>query len=242
MKKKLATFGTAVLLIALVAWAGDPWKTKTFEQLNENDANVILNQSPFSRMVSISTHWRPADTGTDAGTVNTGGGGSGSTQTNALPGEHGPSSDTSDYSFRVAWYSSQIVREAMARLEVLHHAKTAAEAQKLFSSKFDDFIVLVQGANMGPFNTRPEKDFQGLAYLQMKKSKAKISPTKVEYIRASNGTVGSVMFYFPRKGADGQPTIPADEKGVNFNCPFEKTAIQVYLEPQKMVAQNGPDM
>jgi hypothetical protein len=239
--KKLATFATAVLLIALVAWAGDPWKSKSFAQWNENDANVILNQSPFSKMINISTHWRPADTGTNAGTVNTASGG-GSTQTVAIAAEHGPSTDDSDYSFRVAWYSSQIVRAAMARLEVLHHAKSEAEAEKLFSSKMDDYIVLVQGANMGPFNKRPEKDFQGLAYLQMKKSKAKISPSKVEYIRASNGTVGSVMFYFPRKGADGQPTIPADEKGMDFVCPFEKTAIRNYFEPAKMVAQNGQDM
>jgi len=239
--KKLATFVTAVLLIALVAWAGDPWKTKSFEQWNENDARVILDQSPFSRTISISTHWRPVDTGTDAGTVNTGAGGSGSTQTTAIAGEHGSSSD-SDYSFRVAWYSSQVVRAAMARLEVLRHAKSEAEAQKLFTSKLDDYIVLVQGLNMGPFNTRPEKDFQGLAYLQLKKSKARILPTKVEYLRGSDGKVNSVMFYFPRKGADGQPTIPADEKGVNFNCPFEKTAIQVYFEPAKMVAQNGLDM
>jgi len=239
--KKLATFGTAVLLIALVAWAGDPWKSKSFAQWNENDASVILDQSPFSRMVTVSTHWRPVDTGTDAGTVNVAGGG-GSTQTTAIAGEHGSSSDTSDYSFRVAWYSSQVVRAAMARLEVLHHKKSDAEAQKLFSSKLDDYIVLVQGLNMGPFNKRPEKDFQGLAYLQMKKSKARISPAKVEYIRGSDGTVNSVMFYFPRKGADGQPTIPADEKGMDFVCPFEKTAIRNYFEPQKMVAQNGLDM
>jgi hypothetical protein len=239
--KKLATFGVAVLLIALVAWAGDPWKSKTFDQWNENDANVILNQSPFSKMVNISTHWRPVDTGTDAGNVNVAGGG-GSTQTVAIAAEHGPSTDSSDYSFRVAWYSSQIVRAAIARLEVLHHTKTVAEVQKGFSSKLDVYIVLVQGANMGPFDKRPEKDFQGLAYLQLKKSKAKISPTKVEYLRGSNGAVSSVLFYFPRKGADGQPTIPADEKGMNFVCPFEKTAIQNYFEPQKMVAKDGQDM
>jgi hypothetical protein len=239
--KKLATFGTAVLLIALVAWAGDdPWKSKDFHQWNENDTLVILNQSPFSKLITITKSWRidgAASTSTNGQAPGEVGG-----LSPTLPGEHSPSTDTGQYSFRVAWYSSHTVRAAVARLEQLHQAKSDADAEKMFSSKMQDYIVLVQGADMGPFNKRPEKDFQGLAYLQSKKSKQRISPSKVEYLRGSNGTVSSVLFYFPHKNAAGEPTISPDEKGVNFVCPFEKTAIQNYFEPQKMVAKDGQDL
>jgi hypothetical protein len=237
--KKLATFGIAVLLIALVAWAGDdPWKSKDFHQWNENDTLVILNQSPFSKLITVTKSWRAGDTTSASGQMPGQVGGLAPT----LPGEHSPSTDTGQYSFRVAWYSSHTVRAAIARLEVLHHAKSDADAEKIFSSKMENYIVLVQGADMGPFNKRPEKDFQGLAYLQLKKSKDKLSPSKVEYLRGSNDAVNSVLFYFPRKNAEGQPTISPDEKGMNFVCPFEKTAIQNYFEPQKMVSKDGQDL
>jgi hypothetical protein len=32
------------------------------------------------------------------------------------------------------------------------------------------------------------------------------------------------------------------EKGVDFVCPLEKSAIQDYFQPQKMVAKEGEDM
>jgi len=72
---------------------------------------------------------------------------------------------------------------------------------------------------MRPFQTADEDTLKKSAELIGKKSKEKISPTKVQINRTADGKkVQAVAFIFSKKADNGEPAIPEDEKSVDFVC------------------------
>jgi len=97
---------------------------------------------------------------------------------------------------------------------------------------------------MAPFNRVDEKGYASMAWLQLKGSKEKMMPTHVQYMhdpKAQNAVTGTV-FYFAKKSADGTPTIPPDEKSVDFNCKVRASTMHAIFEPQKMKNEAGLDL
>lgn len=244
--RKMMLCGAAVLIVALVAFAGgDPWKTKPYTEWTDEDIQKVFTGSPWAKTVAIEGTWKPVsatEAATGAQTSGGGGKGMGGTAT-VLPAEADPSAGTRgpNVSFNVYWMSSETIRAGLARRGVLHGGKDPAEAQKFVEAPQDEYQVAVQGPDMAPFYHQPETFYQANASLEIKKTKQKIQPSHVTYGRDAAGKINSAIFYFPKK-ANGQDTISAEDKNVEFSCKLGASTLHADFEPSKMVNAKGSDL
>jgi len=227
-------------IFAGLVWAKDePWKGKLYDQWDRKDLERIFTDSPWSRVVSVTRSWVPI-TAKDlpekliSGSIR------------QLPTELERSSENSvggELSINVYWASSRVMRAASARKSLLVDGKKDVDVTKYATEPQEEYQIVVQSTDMAPFFHHDEKYFQGAAFLQMKKSKLRLSPSKVRYERDSNGVLVTVaIFYFPKKTPSGVPTIPADEKSAEFSCKLEGTLLQANFDVQKMTDSSGPDL
>ena len=244
--KVAATFLFTVLIFAALAWASDPpWKGKPYDQWTDKDLEKIFTDSPWSRIGTVTRTWTPltSSTGSTSGAQ---------PNTSTLPGRPGGPGGAAGTSgndaggpgdelrFNVYWASSRIMRAASARKSVLHGGKQDMDVAKYASEPQEEYQVVVQSEDMAPFVHHDEKFFQENSFLDVKKTKQKISPSQVRYERDDKGLVAAAVFFFPKKTAGGEPTIAPDEKNVEFNCKIEGSRLRVNFDPPKMVDSQGP--
>jgi len=151
-----------------------------------------------------------------------------------------PSGD--ELKFNVYWASSRVMRAASARKSVLHGGKQDVDVLKYASEPQEEYQIVVQSEDMTPFVRNNEQFFQTNSFLDVKKTKQKISPSQVRYERDEKGLVAAAVFLFPKKTAAGEPTVASDEKSVQFNCKIEGSRLLVNFDPQKMVDSSGPTL
>jgi len=237
----------ACLALAVTAWAGDPWKEKTYKEWNEAEVNRILADSPWSRPVTVPAFWRSggssmataggrsggsSEAGEGGGAVSQGGAGASGAGGGGLPEAH----------FTVRWGSARTTREALARLAILR-GMSEADAEKLINLPATEHQIVVYGSDMAPFAKSDEKSLMEKTFIKFKKNKQKISPSRVEIKRAQDGKkISGIVFYFPMKSEAGEPVIASDEKGVDFECRTDAVSIRQSFEPQKMISKAGPDL
>jgi hypothetical protein len=237
--KSLLLF-TVMMVFGAAVWAGgEPWKGKPYQQWDDKDLQRIFTDSPWTRTTTITRTWLPISSEDLPNKIISGAG-------RQIPKELERSSETSvggELNFYVFWASSRVMRAASARKNVLHGEKKALDVEKYASEPQDEIQILVQSEDMAPFTRKDENFFRANAFLQPKKSKQRISPSHLRYERDAKGIlVTSVLFFFPRKTASGDPTIANDEKSVEFTCNLDGSSLRVNFEPQKMVDQIGPDL
>jgi hypothetical protein len=227
------------LLFAALLWASDPpWKGKPYQQWDLQDIHRILNDSPWVRVAAITRTWSPI-TGNGLPNEQLGG------RARGLPSSMDQSSASlaGDVSFFVFWDSSRVMRAASARQAVLVGGRTDVDVEKYVSEPQKEYQITVESMDMAPFYRQNEKFFQENAFLELRKSKQRISPSHVAYKRDQKGVlVSTAVFFFPKKTASGGPTLSSDEKNVEFICKIEGSVLRVGFELQKMVDQNGPDL
>jgi hypothetical protein len=251
MRTKLMA-GIAVLLLAVMAYAGDPWKDKSYDQWTQADLEAVMFHSPWAQTVQVETSWKKDNASTDANRAGSerapGGAGSfGSTPQQATNDPNNPSSSMASRNmgpsttFVVRWSSALVERQALTRNAVLSGQMSAADAEKALADPQNDYQVYVGGQDMTPFQTATEDSLKSSTFLKLKKSRAKIAPSKVELIRDGD-KVMAVLFSFPKKDASGAATIPPDEKGVQFSCSVMKANIHADFEPPHMTAKQGVDL
>ena len=88
--------------------------------------------------------------------------------------------------FHVFWASSRVVRAASARKAILQGAQNI-DVDKYAGEPQDEYQVVLQSEDMAPFFRHDEKYFEAKSFLQMKKSKLKLSPSHLRYERSSTG-------------------------------------------------------
>ncbi|MFZ0884156.1 MAG: hypothetical protein WAN14_12220 [Candidatus Acidiferrales bacterium] len=246
--KKAFTCSLAILVIAVLAWAGgEPWKTKRYQQWNDEDIQKVFTDSPWSRKVTVEGTWKPVQgVNSASGSINAGGSGGakgmGGSST-VLPAEADVNAGTRGPSvpFDVYWMSSETMRAALARRAVLHAGKDEASIEKYVETPAEEYQVVVQGPDMAPFYHNEEKFFEANSALEVKKTKQKFSPSHVVYNRDDKGAITSAVFFFPKK-LNGQDTISASDKSVEFTCKLGNSTLHAVFEPTKMVNQKGSDL
>ncbi|MGB0036757.1 MAG: hypothetical protein WBP79_14900 [Candidatus Acidiferrales bacterium] len=254
--RKAVLGGVAVFVLATLVWAGgDPWKTKPFSQWTEKDLQAIFQTSPWAKAnVQAAGAWRPMGSETMSGPTPGAIAGSSTDNSKQSQGSLGEqmggvekqkkaeeSSATQVYT--MLWWSSRTVRAASVRRAVLKGNVTEEDAEKVVSQIKDEYEILVQAQNMYIFQHRGEKAFEKVCSIEMKKTKLKLSPTHVKFQRSGDGeTVVGVVFYFPKKQANGEPTISADEKEIDFFLQVGDARLNTYFEPKKMVDIQGQDL
>ena len=231
-----------LLLGATLLWAGDkPWKAKPYQQWNEKEVESILTDSPWVRITPILRSWRPASETEFKPQQRSIGGARGQTTTTATApttAPDGTGEDSQEMNVQIYWQSSRVMRAATARQAVLHGEKV--DVEKYVSEPQGEYQIIVRMQDMTPFRQRDEKFFQDNAFLQTKKAKDKISPTRVVYEKNSTGLVEDAVFFFPKTTSSGAPTVSADETDVQFSCKIADTTVRVGFRLRDMVDQSGP--
>jgi hypothetical protein len=250
--RKTALAVSVILAAVAIAWAGgDPWKTKPVDQWTDKDIQEILQTSPWAKAaVQPQGAWHPDGMTQASGTIGTPGGStdtshvsSGATPDRPGGTEKEDSAAAGKASYSIFWWSSRTIRAASMRRAVLKGSMTEADAEKTLANIPDDYMVLVQGTNMQIFQHRGEEAFEKVAYLQLKKTKQKVYPSKVAFLKGSDGTtVTGAVFYFPKKGGDGEPTVAPDEKEIDFYLQMGDAKLLTYFDPRKMVDGKGEDL
>jgi hypothetical protein len=239
MRRALAASLLTLLSVALVWGRKEPWKDKPYQQWTDDDLQQIFHESPWSHAVLIDRTWVPYVTKELPAEPIKGSSrampASGATTTQAARGLPAR--------FFVFWASSRIMRSALARQEVLHSGRSEADAYKDVEQALPDYWIAISGSDMTPFQKNDEAFFQAHALLQLKKTKQKISPSKVTYQKGPDGkSISIAVFYFSNKAPTGDPLISPDEKNAQFSCPIGDSALQVNFETQKMIDAKGPDL
>ncbi|HTV60912.1 MAG TPA: hypothetical protein VMJ93_18710 [Verrucomicrobiae bacterium] len=250
--KRAVLAGLVALGIVAVVWAGgDPWKNKPADQWTEQDINDILLNSPWSKPnLQVAGAWHPSGMTEESGNPTMPGGSSDMSHVSA-----GATSDANgglekqdaaaarQATYSIFWWSSRTIRAASMRRAVLKGTMTQADMDKDIAVVPDDIMILVQGSNMQLFQHRGEQAFEKEAYLEIKKSKEKVYPSKVNFLKPGDGqSVTGAIFFFPRKGANGEPTVSPDEKEVDFYLFLGGSKILTYFDPRKMVDSKGEDL
>jgi hypothetical protein len=244
LKRGILILSLAGVAIAVIA-SSDPWKEKQFKQWDAADIQKIMTDSPWAKTVSVAASWRPAQgrTSVEGGVSRNGGGAnvagnSGGTNTPATEAPVGQDQAL----FYVRWDSSLTVRQAFVRNRELR-GTPEAQAEQALSKEPEMYLISVSGREMSPFTKTDEMTLKQKSYLMAKKTKQKMTPDRVEILRAPNSqNILGVNFYFTRKSTSGEPTIPVDEKQVEFSCETPVTKIHTNFDLQKMAGPKGVDI
>ena len=243
MFRKICAF-SGVLLLAASAWAGDPWKEKSYKEWDEKDVQRILADSPWAKIINVEAPWIKGaqDIGLQPGATSQGGGGASGVSPDmaAGPGQ----APVPLARFLVRWASATTVRQAIARGALLRGAMQEADAEKYLAQQFAEYVVVLLGpGDLSPFAQGDDKVLKEKAYLSPRRTKQKIAPSRVEVGRSKDGkTVTGVIFYFPKKTEKGEPVIAPDEKEVDFSCRAPGAVFGTKFEPQKMRNKQGADI
>jgi hypothetical protein len=262
-----AVIGTmAVMALALLAWASnDPWKAKPYDQWDQKDVQKVLNNSPWTRVVTVDASWQgngsmsmpqsgapqsPSSSGSSSsssggrpGMGGGGGGGSAPPSGGGAPMSAGGGGGTPQAQFVVRWLSSRTMREAFVRSAELDGRIKPEDAQKQVSETPDAYQVIIAGPQMEPFDSVEEAAIKEKAFLEPKKSKERIAASKVEFQRSPDGkSVRAVVIAFPKTTASGQATIAPDDKGAEFSLGVGKTIIKTSFDFSKMYDAQGRDL
>jgi hypothetical protein len=237
----------SVLLAATLLWAGDkPWIGKPYQSWDAKDVQQIMTHSPWVATTSIRRSWLSSQKDNTvvqpvqpeiSGGVRTGPGvmGNAPSNTGSANGESTPQVNVYLY-----WYSSRVIRAASAREAVLRGMMDGSAAEKLADAPRTDYEIVLRMDDMTPFIEKHESFYQQNAFLEMRRSKLKLRPSKVRYERLGT-TSEDVVFDFP-KTVDGAPTIAGDETDVVFSCKVAGQTLRADFKPKKMVDQFGPDL
>jgi hypothetical protein len=257
--RKAIIASTAVFTIAAVAWATDVWK-KPYEQWDKKDVLKVLDDSPWAKTVRITATWessgnayqpmpggqtqpQPQTSGQQGGGAHPGMGGGGAQPAAPPSGGMEPGMQgTPTAVFVVRWVSSLTVREALVRSAVLNGELNESQAKTDLSQPPDVYQIMVAGPQMLPFEQSTEDGVKNASYLEVKKSKQRIQPVKVEFQRSPEGQkVTAVIISFP-KTANGQPTIGPDAKGADFSVSLARASIHTSFDFSKMDDAQGRDL
>ena len=250
------------LLLAVSLWADDPWKFKPYTDWSEEVARKILNDSPWAKETKVDATWRsPASGSSGSGGAAIPGAAGARGRTGADTSAGGPTTGsglaTVDSTrtpplgdptaipqavFVIRWGSALTTRQAVARLALLRGTPEAG-VKKLLEQQFSEYQVVVTGQDMTPFTEVEEKELQEKALLQPKRSRLKLSPSRVEITRSPDGKrVISVSYFFPKATPSGDPTLGLEEKGVEFTAPVRKNSLKCSFDLQKMAGPQGRDL
>ena len=240
---------SSVLLAATLLWAGDkPWNGKPYQSWDAKDVQQIMTDSPWVQITTVRRSWLPVaekdvpPSQQIAGGVRSMPNANSPVQTNTETSNRESEASTSLLHVYIYWYSSHAIRAASAREAVLHGAMNASGVEQFTNAPQAEYEIALRMDDMTPFMQKDEKFYQGNAFLEMRRSKLNLPPSKVLYERAGGTSVKDVVFFFPKKTSEGLPTIAGDETDVEFDCKIGDSTLRVGFKPKKMVDQFGADL
>lgn len=235
------------LLVAAAIYATDPWKDKNPENWDAKDVQEILQDSPWSRKVQfgMSGSDAMAAPATSAGNSSLGppnlGRDSSGTEIAGTTVNAPNASPGARMDFTISWISSRTIREAQARRRELGGISPEI-ARKDLAITPDAYEIMVAGSDMSSLARQPEAQLIAHAYLMLKASKTKITPSRIRVQKDQIGAPVAIVFVFDKKTANGDPLFPSSEKGVEFATALGKTPLKANFDFSKMRDKLGLDL
>lgn len=256
MKRFTTILAAAILFVGAAVFASDAWKEKPFESWDEKDVQKIMNDSPWVRKVQFGT---PSGGGagctvTNSGDAAHGGqtlgsagsdGGCDASRANrgSRGGASGDPSLSRESTFVARWVSARVMRQAQARQAVLN-GKSLEEATKSLAAQPEAYQIVLIGSDLRSFARTDEAALKQSTYLELKKTHEKLTPTRVQIMKAGNGNgmPAAVLFEFARKSASGEPAIGSDEKNADFVTMAGTNKLKFGFDFSKMADKQGADI
>lgn len=227
MRKTLLV--TLTLLVAgIAAGAGDPWKQKDYKDWDVQDLERIFYDSPWGIKVNIA--------GANAAEITSMGSSSGHVGGSMQPGVN----VDAKLVFVVQWGSSLTMRRAYVVASTREGRISEADGEKLLEAPAENYVISLAGPGLVELPNL-EMALMKVTYLKPKKTKEQVQPSKIVLKRGTDGKLNTILFTFPKKLENGDPTIGAQEKSVEFVCKAPGAFIQTTFNLEKMVAEKGPD-
>ncbi len=247
MKRALRIAGL-LLLVAPVASAAEPWKSKPYRQWDQKDIQKILTDSPWVKRTVVNVSWGngaagAAEQGTEPRPAAPGYGGAPEA---GPPGERtsgaggGEGMGIRETVFIARWVSSRTMRRALIRLQVLNQQLQEQQAEQFLQQPVNALQVMVSGPDMTPFAGLDEATLLRSVWLELKTSHRRLSPTRVQLQRTPEGRLVDVLFDFPRQ-SDGQPVLAPTEKQAELVCKLPQTSLNFSFDPRRMDDADGSD-
>ena len=245
------------LLGTLLLWGGEPWKEKPYTEWTAEDVQAVLNRSPWVKTVKetysvgrlagaettslrgggeVLVGYRPVPDSATGGTLYV------PIYAPAPPASSQPVvrggfNSTYSVAWRVAWYSSLTVRQAIARSIEMSGRKT--NASELLSRQPDHYVIALNGGEAASrLSDLPVEELRKSASLQPRGSRQKVLPEKVLFL--PKNAPREVHFLFPRT-LGGKPVIAPDETKVEFRCE-RGLKFKVTFDLREMVRNGKPDL
>ncbi|MFQ5694745.1 MAG: hypothetical protein ACE5HB_02020, partial [Terriglobia bacterium] len=177
-RKAIARSLLGLLLVAVAAWAGDPWKEKPYREWTAKEVQKVFGNSPWSRRVRILSgevalgRVQPdipnASAGGGSGAGSTGGSGSAVDASTASPAGGGPPAGSGGrIAFTVRWESALTVRQAKVRQQELQRGSVdEQEVERFLRAQPEQYEIVVFGTAMRAFEELGETAVRESAYLQ----------------------------------------------------------------------------
>lgn len=212
MKPNSIASATTILLLGTgILCAQKVWEKKLFTEWNQSEVNRILADSPWARPTASR----------------------GSTTT-------------------VAWYSSLTVREALARQAQLQQSPNLQQRLDSLTKAPEHYVLVVYRlddqmfygskplAFLRLYDREHEEILRRSAYLQPRRSKKKIAPIKVDFVREGDHVM-QIVCVFPRE-VEASATISPEETDVEFGYEWGRGHARVIFSLGKMVRDGKPDL
>jgi len=238
MKKLIfAAFAGAICLLA-----ADFWQSKSFEQWSDKDVQKMLDNSPWSKQVTIPGEIA-AMQGTGKRRGMPGSMGEANSSTVATPGAMEDSSararpseadpmtgQTPGTTLMVRWESALPVKQARVKARYGLEAATSPEAKKILETNENAYVISVSGLGRGA--ARGDSDAlkkQAMADAAlMVKGKDPIKPVNFMLQRVNNGVVA--VFAFPKTEA-----LAIEDKEVEFRAKLDSMTVQSRFQLKNMI-------
>jgi len=240
----MKNLAVAAIAVSVCAFAADFWIAKPFTEWSEKDAQKMLENSPWSKTVSIAMgsgapmmdNSRMGSSGRGSmGEIGQPGGGAASDDAMAGAGggggRGGRNRGGGDASERgsvqsatvvVRWATALPVRQAAMKLKYGSEAATSPESKKVLEAQENVYAVVISGVGrgmmgMGTSEALKKELLERTALLV--KGKEDIKAVDVQMARGARGN--DLVFVFPKKAE-----ITLDDKEVEFATKFESLSLK----------------
>jgi len=226
--------------------AGDSWEKKPYTEWTAAEAQKVLTDSPWSKVAIVQelrsaaaastpiALSKPTQVGEHCPTCGQKGDEGAATETAAFSAGTGWGSATVSQVvyFRVIFFSSTRIRQALARLDQLSGKTTPSQSADQLKGPLADYVIALAGPYVGAFQGASLDDLRASTYLRPKK-KGGVKLELKGFIAPQALTDGMALFFFPR-GGEGKPPFDAADGQAEFATGEGRSQIKVSFKIDKM--------
>ena len=231
MKRTLFFFLTALLVLTCVVLAGESWKDKAYQDWTDEDTEKLLNKSPWSQKVTLSTGGGQPGGGSrgmpsaTSGSPGGGGGGGGGRGGGGTPG----GGAMGEMNFTVRWDSALPMRQAALRAHFGPEVDSMEGVQKALKEKVSYYVVSLIGFPARMVRQDPSRLASMASNAVLKRKNQEPIVAESVDVRPGDPPDG-LVFYFPRTDP-----ITLEDKEVEFQLEYGRLKIKRKFKLKKMV-------